>query len=539
MPEGSTDTAPMPVYILGGRHADLPLDPGAGVAIADLIVNERLSLVLDMSQWDDEDKAKFAATVARELLLKNQRPLHLFVDEADVFIPQEPGSKAEWECRRAFDRVVRQGRIQGFGVTMICQRPAAIAKNALSQTRTIIALQLTDPTDLSAIENRFKSYGDAAERKAIMGSVARLGKGDAWFWSPEYGRIERVHIERKETFDSSSTPVVGAAAPAAPKYLTAPDLEALGARLQVAVETAKENDVDALKAQIAALKKTIADGKTTGSTVPVVRVVEKPVEKIVEKIVVKEVEVPALAEAEIARLESLCAAMNTVADGMTATAKDLRNESGEVRARLESWKRGANPSGAATVSGKTETAPKTVVLARYAPSDTITSTPSTKTPSLLPEELRMLTALASYPANRLRKSQLSLLAKVAQGDAKSTWGVAIGNLTALTLIRPNNPYVVLTPKGKSVLAEVTGKPVAAPSASAMDVWRRFLKAKEVSILVWLLSVRPRTATKNEIGRRFSINPDGSTLATYLSELSAAELIVREKTGKVRAADDIT
>jgi hypothetical protein len=40
----------LPVTILGGAHADLPLPPDGGTTVADLVIDERMPLVLDLSQ---------------------------------------------------------------------------------------------------------------------------------------------------------------------------------------------------------------------------------------------------------------------------------------------------------------------------------------------------------------------------------------------------------------------------------------------------------------------------------------------------------
>jgi len=39
-------SAGLPIYVFGGPHADLPLESTAGTLIADLVVKERLPLVL-------------------------------------------------------------------------------------------------------------------------------------------------------------------------------------------------------------------------------------------------------------------------------------------------------------------------------------------------------------------------------------------------------------------------------------------------------------------------------------------------------------
>ena len=42
----------LPIPIFGGLHGDVPLEPGAGALIADLVVDERLTCVLDVSGFE-------------------------------------------------------------------------------------------------------------------------------------------------------------------------------------------------------------------------------------------------------------------------------------------------------------------------------------------------------------------------------------------------------------------------------------------------------------------------------------------------------
>ncbi|MEO8679231.1 MAG: DUF87 domain-containing protein [Vicinamibacterales bacterium] len=82
-------TAPgLPIPIFGGKHGDVPLERGAGELIADLIVEKRLTCVLDLSRADSETaKKQFLLAFATRLYQKNENPLHLFLEEADDYIP--------------------------------------------------------------------------------------------------------------------------------------------------------------------------------------------------------------------------------------------------------------------------------------------------------------------------------------------------------------------------------------------------------------------------------------------------------------------
>src|SRR5262249_33566055 len=79
------------VPIFGGRRGDVPLEPAGGSALADVVVDERLSCVIDVSEFSESEKNRFLAEFAQRLYKRNEQPLHLFLEEADDYIPQRPG----------------------------------------------------------------------------------------------------------------------------------------------------------------------------------------------------------------------------------------------------------------------------------------------------------------------------------------------------------------------------------------------------------------------------------------------------------------
>ncbi|MEM7196697.1 MAG: helicase HerA-like domain-containing protein, partial [Pseudomonadota bacterium] len=205
---GSGKSGGIPIAIFGGRHGDIPLERTSGKLVANLVVERRLSCVLDLTQFDSEAaKKQFLLDFARQLYLKNELPLHLFLEEADDYIPQRP-MRDEAQLLRAWENIVRRGRSRGLGMTMITQRSASINKNVLTQVQTLIAMRTTGPQDRKAIEEWVK-YNDAS--KDILGTLSGLSDGEAWIWSPQFLKdTRRVKFRRRRTFDSGSTPKIAA-----------------------------------------------------------------------------------------------------------------------------------------------------------------------------------------------------------------------------------------------------------------------------------------------------------------------------------------
>ncbi|HET7910018.1 MAG TPA: hypothetical protein VFL19_04870, partial [Nitrospira sp.] len=60
----------------------------------------------------------FLLKFAQRLYEKNEDPLHLFLEEADDYIPQKP-MRDEAQLLRAWENIVRRGRARGLGMTII------------------------------------------------------------------------------------------------------------------------------------------------------------------------------------------------------------------------------------------------------------------------------------------------------------------------------------------------------------------------------------------------------------------------------------
>lgn len=88
--------AGFPVVIIGGEHADIALRPDQGAVIAELIVTQRFSAVLDLSLLRNTERKAFAADFLETLYWRNREPLHLiidFTDRAERCAPRSPRPK--------------------------------------------------------------------------------------------------------------------------------------------------------------------------------------------------------------------------------------------------------------------------------------------------------------------------------------------------------------------------------------------------------------------------------------------------------------
>lgn len=226
------------IAIVGGEHGDVPLTEDMGVKIGEMIGTRNLPAVLDLSDMLIGDRHEFMTEFAKSLYRHNKQPLHLIIDEADEFCPQNPLPETRHMLHHV-DRIVRRGRIRGFRVTMITQRPATIHKNVLTQLNTLIAMRLTSPQDRKAIEEWVKGNADATEAKEVLGSLASLKRGTGWLWCPSLGILTKTAFPAIKTFDSSRSPEEGDNIPE-PATLAPVDLDELRAIISAPTSEAKK-----------------------------------------------------------------------------------------------------------------------------------------------------------------------------------------------------------------------------------------------------------------------------------------------------------
>jgi DNA helicase HerA-like ATPase len=140
-----------PVTIFGGRHADMKLDPNAGIQIADLVIAGHSVVVCTRGLEDDEEVAIVTAIMKR-LYRKNREPRKIFLDEADMFAPERLRTKGQAESLGAVINIVKRGRNSGLGITLITQRSASISKDVLNLCDTLFVLGMESPLDIEPIE---------------------------------------------------------------------------------------------------------------------------------------------------------------------------------------------------------------------------------------------------------------------------------------------------------------------------------------------------------------------------------------------------
>jgi hypothetical protein len=252
--------SPFNVVIFGGPHGDIAINEQAGALIGETVAGMAESCIVDLSQIGTKaGERRFMLAFLTALYRKTAgEPLHLVIDEADMFAPQRLMDKDGDAARLLgmMETIVRRGRVKGFIPWLITQRPAVLSKDVLSQADGMVAFKLTASQDRSAIGAWIEGQADQQQGKAILAALPAMQRGQGVVWVPGRSILETATFPEKKTFDSSRTPKRGETKRTA--TLKPIDLGALKDRLSTIESETKANDPKALKAEVARLTRELA-----------------------------------------------------------------------------------------------------------------------------------------------------------------------------------------------------------------------------------------------------------------------------------------
>ena len=204
-PDGS-GPGPHAVVVFGGAHADVPLTPGMGAALGHLVGRHALACVVDVSDLGSAAVRRAFMTAFTEALYDgNTEPLHLVLDEADLWAPQRVPPDG-YDLLGRVEEIVRRGRVRGFVPWLITQRPAVLHKDVLSQADVLVSMKLTSSQDRAALGRWIEGQADHEEGRRILAALPRLGRGEGWVWAPSGKVLAQVAFPRIRSFDSSAAP---------------------------------------------------------------------------------------------------------------------------------------------------------------------------------------------------------------------------------------------------------------------------------------------------------------------------------------------
>jgi hypothetical protein len=486
----------LPVVILGGERGDVPLEPSGGELVAKLVVEERVSVLIDVSLFRKHEVATFMTAFLENLYRLKAReiyrtPMMLVVDEADAVAPQKP-QKGEERMLGAAEDIVRRGGQRGIGCVLVTQRSAVLNKNVLTQAQMLVALRTIAPQDLAAMNAWIDVHGTEEQKRTLMESLPSLPVGDAWFWSPGWptteGIFQRVHVLPIETFDSGATPKAGEKR-VEPHKQADVDLDALKRQMAATIEKARDNDPAELKRTIAGLKRELEKAK-----------------KVAPKVESKEVSV--FTDLDRAAMEMF--------------SNELRESSKMIAEAIDLVKRLEAKGAKASVRSIPVYKPEQ--LAKYRPPAPRQDAPTNG--EISGGLRRMMIALAQRPG--LTKKQLGVRAGLS--SSSGTFGTYLGRLRSSGWIE-GSESLRLTEAGAEALGHYEPLP---EGTELLEYWLRELGSSGAGRMLSVLAeAYPEALMREELGARAQISHSSGTFGTYLGKLRTLELV--EGSGELKAS----
>lgn len=512
--DGKSDGLAIPVF--GGRRGDVPLEPGAGHLIADLVLGDQssyLSCVLDVSLFSISEQRRFLRDFLDRLFRHKdeQGVLTLIFEEAHEYLPQVVPRESR-ELVSVAQRIVKQGRQRGLGVGMLSQRSAALNKDVLTQIGALIPMWIMSPQDRAAIKAWVEVGGDANE---LINSLHTLKPGEAWLWWPEGNKVQqRITFRRRWTFDSGATPKAGQKR-LMPRTIADVDLGAIKDSMTETIEKAKAEDPKELRKKIRELEQQKSE-------------LEKAMTELQPIMEPEIVFRPVLTDEDREETRRLANVLDVLTGDAAVHVQTLRN----ALALAIDLERTAGVTPAPR--------PKPVQAPYPKPSP---PAPSTR-PSMRPPTDRA----GGDPDEKLSKAERAILTVLAQHGTRNVIQTALqaryshkggGYRNSLSSLRTKG-YIegrgdlTITSAGLDVLGDY--EPL--PTGRALAEWwkQNQLSKAERAILDVLLEAYPASVSIVEIAERAGYEPGGGGFRNSLSKLRSLELA--EGRGEMRLKPEL-
>jgi len=197
-----------PIAIYGGKKGD-KLDKKRGAFMADVVhEGKKLNFIFDFSEWNDFEMQLWMADFLNrifEIHSADRVPLHLFVEEAEVFFPQVNYDEGR-NSLLAGNKVMKRGRALGLGMTLISQRPQDVNKKTLSQCQAHFLLHLEGVPEMKVVNEMLRSE-DKETREELVKAVKNARPGEVVLYSPQWlGKAIKFKFRIRESFHAGYTP---------------------------------------------------------------------------------------------------------------------------------------------------------------------------------------------------------------------------------------------------------------------------------------------------------------------------------------------
>lgn len=508
----------LPFVIFGGDHEDVPLEPTAGQLLADLIVDDRIPAVLDLSHMSKNQARTFATAFAERLYHRNRDPLHVVIEEADVLVPQRASADTA-RLLGAMEDLAKRGRHRGIGLTVVSQRPQETQKSVLDLMETVVLLRMTGPRSIKAVQDWINVNADQDDTTAreVISSLPSLAIGEGWVWSPGFLRIlERTTFPMFSTFDSHATPKPGQTR-VVPKKRADIDLDKLGAEIAATRERAHDNDPRALRAEIHSLREQLS--ATAQRADQAAQQASASAQLLVER------------EHEIAELHQQITNLQAQRQQDPQVVDALRSALNLITTSLQTLSAAAPPR-SAPAPRNGESASKTAPVSETPHAASPQTEPTAGTASIESNPnaplrfrsgaQRMITSLARMAPLRLTKAQWATVARVKHTGG--TWSTYLGQLRRAGLIDENDTGFTLTDAGWRYIGH---RPEPMTAHELQQHYLGVLRSGAARMLQAAIETYPKGLTKEQLADASNVSASGGTFSTYLGQLRRNGLIEQQ------------
>lgn len=517
-----------PIAVFGGPHADLPLEPGSGSYMADLLVGEALSAVLCLKPFSKTQRRTFMADFAERLLQTVDHLMHVVLEEAHEWIPQRSSGETARMLGACSD-LTTTGRTSGIGTTIVSQRPARLHKDPYEQTDNLIVHQLVGTNDRKAAEGWVKAQDLSDEAREMLDALPKLPQGTAYCYAPALlGEPRRMQVLPLTTFDSSATPKPGQQR-REPKGVADIDLAAVREAMGEAIERAEANDPKVLRRRLAEAKRDHLTEKAgllkqlEGLQGIIAEMDQRPAEPI-------RVDVPIINDDTAEKLRAATDDLQHAVGLVVSAASDMgvaRNRAEQMLADFTDTIGAApkQPTGIAPASGvrsATEMAPasrRAEVGPQRAEAEGGGSSDVASRPLSSAEE-KFLQVLAQFEEGR-SKTQLAIL--TGYSIKSSTIKNTIGSLRSRGYATQGEP-ILITGAGRAAIGPVDPLPMG---EELLRFWESKLTKAEATMLRLIVENERRAGrplSKGQIAELTGYSETSSTIKNALGRLRTLQLI---------------
>lgn len=175
----------------------ISVDSVADVVTASL--HQNVPIIVDISGFEEEATSHAIVEEIIASLFKQektvQKPYLVVIEEIHEYVPEQ--GKFDSLAEKII-RVAKRGRKRGLGICGVSQRPAAVAKDYITQCDWLVWHRLTWKNDVDVVRQILGSeYAD---------SIIDLETGEAFLMTDWDEEIRRLKFLRKQTYDVGSTP---------------------------------------------------------------------------------------------------------------------------------------------------------------------------------------------------------------------------------------------------------------------------------------------------------------------------------------------